>query len=182
VTIDDNRGGTVQSQSISGNYIVESSGRVTLTNLVGGGGNNHPPVFYLVGLNHAFVVGTDNTVTFGMIQPQSGTGFTNASLSGNYLGGSQPPVSFDVSAEADQVNANAGTFAGTSDSNSGGCGGGSGCAHSSTIAATYTVASNGRVLVSQSGTQVGIMYIISTSQVVFLPTSDSSPQLTDFHK
>jgi hypothetical protein len=28
----------------------------------------------------------------------------------------------------------------------------------------------------------GIMYIISASQVVFLPTTDSNATLTDFHK
>ncbi len=78
---------------------------------------------------------------------------------------------------ADQVNAN-----GTSDKNSSQRGSGGGCASSDTIAATYTVASNGRALVSQGGTQVGIMYIISTSQTVFLPTKDTNPQLTDFRK
>src|ERR1019366_76791 len=123
LTMDDNDGGTVQSQSISGNYAVTpSSGRVTLS---GTGVGNNPPVFYLIGPNQAFVVGTDNAVMFGMIEPQSGSGFNLASLSGNYMGGGEQPVSFDVKVEADQVNANgAGTFTGTSDKNSSGCGSG----------------------------------------------------------
>jgi hypothetical protein len=176
-TLDDNDGGTVKSQAVSGSYAVTpSTGRVTLS------GAGKAPVFYLIGTNQAFVVGTDNLVIFGMMQPQTGSSFTNALLTGNYYGGSQPPASTNVSTEADQLHADgAGTLTGTSDNNSN-CGSGSACPNSSTIAGTYAVASNGRVVVSQGGTQVGIMYIISTSQAVFLGTTDNNPKLDDFHQ
>jgi hypothetical protein len=48
--------------------------------------------------------------------------------------------------------------------------------------ATYAVSSNGRVVVSQGGVQGGILYIISPTQAVFMPTQDSDPTLMDFHQ
>ena len=179
-TLDDNDGGTVTSQNVSGTYAVTpSTGRVALS-----GAGTHPPVFYLINPNQAFVVGTDNQVTFGMMQPLTGSSFTNASLNGNYYGGSQPPASTNVSTEADQVHADGvGNFTGTSDNNSSGCGTGNACPNSSTLAAaTYAVGSNGRVVVSQGATQIGIMYMISTSQGVFLGTTNNNPKLDDFHQ
>jgi len=186
---DVNDGGTITTQPVSGNYSVDSStGRVTLT-----AAGNHPPVFYLVAKNQAFLVGTGGSPDFGTLTPQTGTSFTNASLSGNYLGGSQQPVNYNVSSELDAVNANgaAGTFNVTTDNNSN-CGSGSACPDSKTISGIdYTVSSDGRVLVTcgsgsggncPAGTQVGIMYIISTSQAVFLTVQDNNPYLIDFHK
>ncbi len=189
VTLDDNDGGTMQTQSGSGTYSVTSNGRVTISLT----GENHPPVFYLTAKNQGFVVGTDNMVAFGTLTPQTGNSFTNASLSGNYLGGSQQPVTYNVSSEIDASSANgAGTFNVTSDNNSN-CGSGSACPDSSTISGiNYAVSANGRVVVtcgsgsgpncSPVGTEVGIMYIISSSQVVFLSVQDSDPRLDDFHQ
>ena len=174
---DQNQGGTMNTQSDSGGYSV-SNGRVTLTSNVGGG----TKVFYLVAKNQAFVIGTNLGMDFGVMEPQTGSNFTNASLSGNYLGGSQPPESASVSEEADYVNCNGdGTLSGTSDKNS------SGGPQSGAISATYQVSSNGRVVVSESGAPVVYMYIISPSQVVALPVSssqnpDADPKLIDFHQ
>jgi hypothetical protein len=185
VSIDVNDGGTTGTQTPSGSYSVDSStGRMTVS---GAGVGNHPPVFYLVGPNQAFLVGTGGSPDFGTITPQTGSNFTNASLSGIYLGGSQPPVSANMSDEVDSLNADgAGTLTGTSDDNS------SGGPHSGGINAAYCTASSGstctadssgRVVVTQNGVQEAIIYIISTSQVVVLPgASNNTPALLDFHK
>jgi hypothetical protein len=191
VTIDDNDGGTVtQQESLSGTYSVAPNGRVTVSL----SGENHPPVFYMIAPNQAFIIGTNpNKVNIGTLTPQTGSNFNNASLSGNYYGGSQQPVDYNGSAEIDSVNANSGTFNVTTDSNNSGCGngGGSACPDSNTISVDYAVSQNGRVVLTcgagsggncPQGTQVGIMYIISTSQAVFLPTQDSNPKLADFHQ
>ncbi len=192
VTTDENDGGTMTySETASGTYSVASNGRVTVTLT----GENHPPVLYLVAKNQAFVIGTNgNKVNIGTLTPQTGSSFTNASLSGNYLGGSQQPVTYDVSSELDAVSANgAGTFNVTSDKNGINCGNGNACPETGVISGlNYSVSGNGRVIVtcgsgsgpncSPAGTQVGIMYIISTSQVVFLPVQDGHPYLTDFQK
>lgn len=47
------------------------------------------------------------------------------------------------------------------------------------LAATYSVSPNGRSIVAQNGMQIGIIYAISNWQFVFLPTSTSSPKLSD---
>jgi hypothetical protein len=142
------------------------------------GGQSTPPVFYLIGANQAFVVGTYSLgVDFGVMEPQSGSNFGNSSLSGAYLGGSLQPVSASVGEDVDAVQLDgAGNFSRTTDSN------GSGGTSTGTLTATYAVSSNGRVVVSKSGAQVGIMYAISTSQLVFLPasTSDTEPALSQF--
>ncbi len=178
VSADQNQGGTMNPQSDSGSYAVSSNGRVTLT--PNGGGS--VPVFYLVAQNQAFVIGTNTGVDFGVMEAQTGSSFANDSLSGNYLGGSQPPESANVSEEADYINCNGnGILTGTSDKN------GSGGPQSAAISATYEVSSNGRVVVTESGAPVVYMYIISTSQVVALPVSssqnpDAEPKLIDFHQ
>lgn len=173
---DQNLGGSTASQSSSGTYITSSNGRVTLSL----GGVASPPVLYLIGQNQAFLVGTNNfTVDFGMVEAQSGSNFTNASLNGAYLGGSLQPVDSSVGQKVDAVQADGnGNFNETSDNN------GSSGTSTSTLAATYAVSSNGRVPVTKSGTQVGILYIISTSQFVFLPasTTDTQPKLSQLQK
>ena len=189
LTMDENDGGTLDNgtgnpQSITGDYAVAANGRVTLSNIVGGGGGSHTPIFYLVGLNQAFVIDTGSSVSFGTITPQTGSSFTNASLNGNFLGGSRQPIDTNAGVEVDQVHADgAGNFTGSSESNNNGCNGGStSCPEASSIAATYSVLSNGRVTVSEGGQIGGIIYIISNSQVVFLSTQDNNATLQDFHQ
>src|ERR1019366_5852523 len=167
LSADQNKGGTVGTESGSGSYSTASNGRVTL--------GDNARVFYLIGLNHAFLVGTDSSVAFGTLTPQTGSNFTNASLSGNYLCGSQQPVSANVGEEVDYLNADgAGNFTGTGDTN------GSGGPSSGSISATYVVSSNGRV--TRNG-YTGIDYIISTSQFVHLPgASHTNPALSDCHQ
>jgi hypothetical protein len=180
VSADQNQGGTMSTQSDSGTFSVSSSvnGRVKLT--PSGGGSE--TVLYLVEKNQAFVIGTDDGVSYGTMEPQTGSDFNDASLSGNYLGGSQPAENANVSEEADYLNSNgSGTLSGTSDTN------GSGGPVSAVISATYQVSSSGRVIVSQSGTPVVYMYMISPSQAVALPVSssqnqDTYPKLVDFHQ
>ncbi|MGA9527861.1 MAG: Ig domain-containing protein, partial [Terriglobales bacterium] len=187
VTMDANDGGTVSTDSSSGTYSVASNGRVTIT-----GTGNHPPVFYLIGTNQAFIIGTDSTVSFGMVQPQSGSNFTNASLTGSYFGGGQPPQDSSVNDEIDSVSADgSGTFTVTTFSNSdcsGNCGAGP---NASDLTVSYAVSADGRVVMScaansgQSctvGSTLGYLYIISGSQAVFMGAADQNPKLVDFHQ
>ncbi len=183
-TIDENDGGSASSESTSGTYTMASNGRGTFSLAA----ENNPRVMYMVTKNQAFVVSTGGKTGFGTLTPQSGSNFTNSSLSGNYYGGSQQPVDYNVSSEIDSVNANSGTFSVVSDNSSGGCGGNA-CVDSSTMSVGYTVSGNGRVIICPAGSgtctqsnQEGIMYIISAAQVVLLPTSDNNPKLDDFHQ
>jgi hypothetical protein len=191
-TLDENDGGTVTTgNATSGNYSVASNGRVTLTNA-----GKHPPVFYLISENEGFGIGTDSEVSFGMFQPQSGSDFNNASLTGNYYGGSKNPVTANSSEEVDSVNSNgAGVFSVTSYNDSyNNCGNGNNCdggPNGSTMSVNYSVQSNGTVTLTCGsetgggcpvGTTVGYIFIVSDSQVVFLPAQDQNPKLDDFHQ
>jgi hypothetical protein len=169
---------------------------MTLTSFTqcgGGGGGGHNPVFYLVAKNQAFVVGTDNSVTLGMMNPQVGSGFTVTSLSGNYLGGSQETDSSNEKAQVIQIHADgAGNLTGTSDQNAGpnGCGGSCAGTSSSTLVATYALypgGPDGKFAISQDGVTSVYLYMISTTQAVILPVSSSenqssNPSLADFHQ
>ena len=183
ITADQNQGGTMDTLSETGtiSFTLGGSGRVTLTPT--GGGSTR--VFYLIAQNQAFAVGTNMGVDYGMLSPQTSGSFTIASLSGTYLGGSQPPVSASVNEEADNMDSNgAGSLTGTADKNS------TAGTQSGTFSATYSVSSggpNGRLIVSQSNVPVLYLYMISTSQFVALPVSSSQipnpdPKLIDFHQ
>ncbi|HSZ62831.1 MAG TPA: putative Ig domain-containing protein [Terriglobales bacterium] len=196
IQADQNQGGTMGTLCGTGTYSVASNGRMTLTSFTqcgGGGGGGHNPVFYLVAKNQAFVIGTDNSVTLGTMTPQVGSGFTAASLSGNYLGGSQETDDFTGKAQVIQLHADgAGNVTGTSDQNAGpnGCGGSCAGASSSTLAATYALypgGPDGKFAIAQDGVTQVYIYMISTTQFVVLPVSSSdnqsnNPMLDDFHQ
>jgi hypothetical protein len=176
-------GGTGTLQTASGTFTVASNGRVVLS---GGGGSN--PILYLTANNQGFFFNTNGKVDFGMFQPQVGSSFTNASLSGNFYGGSQQPVNDNVGAEVDFANLSAGALSVTSDNNSSCGGSGNACPDSSVFSGTYVVSSNGRVVITPGagqGSSGAILYIINgtagSGQAVVL-TGDPNPALIDFHQ
>jgi len=164
ISFDENDGGTAGTDTGSGTYSVSSTGRVSLT------GGNHAPVIYLIGQNQGFIVGTDNGVTFGQFYPQTGGSFTNASISGTYTGGGDFPEDVNSGSEVNSVTSNgAGGLTGISLNDSG-----TGTGQYGTISATYTVSSDGRAVVSQGSTEVGIMYIINSTSVLFIPAGGTN--------
>jgi len=204
IDADQNQGGTMDTLSASGTYNVSSNGRMTLTcsegcnggnrsgrrGFTGNGSGGNVPVFYLVADNQAFLVGTDNSSTFGTLMPQTNTEFTLSSFDGNYLGGSQPPQDMNVKVQANQVNSNGdGSLSGVQDQNYGNCEG-CGPPNGGTFAGSYALAQggpNGKYVVSANGVTQVYLYMISTTQFVVLPVSssqnnDSNPSLSDFHQ
>jgi hypothetical protein len=160
IGFDDNHGGILSTETGSGTYSVASNGRVTLTGI----GGNHQPVFYLVSQNQGFIIGTDNAVAFGQFYPQSGSSFNNASISGMYTGGSDYPEDANAGTEADSLTGDgAGNFTGSSqtDNQRG--------PQENPITTTYSVSGNGRAVVSKGGGEIGIMYIINPTSVLFIP-------------
>ncbi|MFZ3262852.1 MAG: putative Ig domain-containing protein [Terriglobales bacterium] len=160
LSFDDNHGGTLSTETGTGTYFVDSTGRVTLTGLGGG----HPPVFYLISQNQGFVIGTDNAVAFGEFYPQTGSSFSNGSISGTFTGGSDYPEDMNSSAEVDSLTGDgAGNFTGVTQND------GAHGPQENAISTTYAVASSGRAVVSQGATEVGIMYIVSPTSMLFIP-------------
>jgi hypothetical protein len=192
-SLDEDYGGTVTSATVTGNYSVAPNGRVTLANVVGGGIN---PILYLVGPNEAFILGTSLAVDFGMLQPQTGSNFTSASLMGTFVGGSEPAVSFCwheascVSQEVDSVSFDGnGSISETSDQvNDEGSlsvywpgGENNELSSSNAVNGTYTASASGRIVVNgQGGEQEAILYIISTSQLIAMSLGNANPYLVDF--
>jgi len=90
VSMDDNDGGVESAYTLTGTYNIEQNGRTTVglppVRMVL---SPYSPIFYLVNQNEAFVVGTSQELDFGKMVPQSGSNFTNASLNGNFMGGSE---------------------------------------------------------------------------------------------
>ena len=159
-SIDENRGGTLIQQQVSqGTYSVASNGKVTLTGFGGG-----TPILYLANANQAFVVGQDDSVASGVVEPQNAPPpFTNLSILGTYLGGTVAPVQ---SALVDAVsflfadgNGNINGIQNTSGPSGTG---------TQNLSATYQVDSTGRTVLT--GTPAGIMYVVSAKKIVLLPT------------
>jgi len=167
---DENNGGTVTSNpSVSGTYTIAANGRVTVT------GGAHPPVIYLVSQDKGFVVGTDTSVTTGFFEPQVGTSFTNASLSGNYIFGEQAPVVSSSSLSSGIASPNGstpGTISGTSDNNQIGT-----LVAGQTFTAPYTVSSNGRTTID-TAPNTNVMYIVSGSKAMFISTKATKTNST----
>ncbi|MGB8885890.1 MAG: Ig domain-containing protein [Candidatus Korobacteraceae bacterium] len=177
---DQNNGGTLNlQQSSSGTYSLDTSGlktgRVTLSGFSAQFGTT-PPVLYLYGPNSAYVVGTDSEVTDGTLEPQSGSPFSNSSVSGNYAGGSIWPVLATVTNSVTTLLANGiGSLNGSQFvSGSQGPGG------PNNLALTYSsIATSGRAVVMQGANQYGILYVVSPDKVVLLPvdSGDNNPAL-----
>ncbi len=193
VAIDENDGGTMESDSGSGSYSVAANGRVTLT-----GAGNHPPELYMIAKNQAFVLGTDGIVSFGTLTPQQAITFSDSSFSGNYLGGSEQPVNSNVKASVLQVDAaGTGTLTGTQYQINN-CGSGCTEPNISSIPSGLTYAPdpdglNGKFDIDQAGTPQVYLYMISTTQAAILNVGSGNcsggsgggncnPGLQDFHQ
>lgn len=131
-----------------------------------------PPIFYLSTPDQAFVVGQDNSVASGILEPQTAVPpYNNQSIFGTYLGGTTGPV---LSALVDSVSY---LFAD-------GLGNINGIQYTSpgngqpiSLSATYQVDSTGRAVLT--GTPAGIMYVVSGKKVVLLPTGNN-PVLSSY--
>lgn len=156
LSADENTGGVLSSPSAAGTYSVASNGRVALTN---SGIAATDPVIYLVSQNQGFIVGTDPSVTFGFMEPQSGT-FTTASLSGNYAGGSVVPMQASTTNEIDMATADGnGNFTFSTDTSNAG----SGLSLDVSSSGPYSVSANGRGTLTQ-GANAAIFYMVSPTE------------------
>lgn len=170
LTSDQNSGGTLTSlcsgtptQCGPGTYSIgPTNGRVTLTD--SGFQNsqtpqNLQPVLYMVTTGQAFIIGTDTAVSFGFMTPQTVMQYSATSLSGTYAGGSLAPVAPSVWNVVSIAIAGASNLTVTADvSNENGL-------SQNQIVGTTSVATNGRVQVTQSGNpEAEILYMVSPTQ------------------
>jgi hypothetical protein len=119
----------------------------------------------MFGPNQAFVSGVSDP-SFGIFEPQSGGPiFSNSSFSGNYLGASSP-AEFSGSTEADSVTADgAGNINGATDVVAV-----PGFPAFGTVSDTYAILPDGRGRITQNGTLTYVLYVVSPTKIVLLPT------------
>ncbi len=141
-------------QTYTGTYTVDATtGRAPITV-----SSATKTVLYLVSNTKAFAFGDDTSTSSGLLEAQTGSPFTNASLKGNYLGGTLPWPELNVVslAAAD----GAGNVQFTSDTS-----GSKGLASNVTTTGTYSVDSTGRAVVTVSGDSTPrIFYVVSPTK------------------
>lgn len=163
-----NNAGTFNSSSTQLNYTVASNGRVTLT------GGNAPAVLYLYGPNQGFLVGTDPSATFGILEPQAGGPFSNASFSGAYMFGTENPSPNTVTMESGILTADGnGNATGTVDQSSS-----TGLTQNKALKFAYSFPANGIGNIGSNTTAI----LISGSKLVFINNTDTNPTITVVEK
>jgi hypothetical protein len=144
-------------------------------------GSTTKAILYLVSNAKAFVLGTDASASSGIVEAQSGSPFTNASLKGNYLGGTIPWTNppgdsiYVVSLVAADGNGNVQI---TSDLS----GRPSGLMSNVAVPGTYSVDTTGRAVITVTGdSTVKIFYVVSPIKTVFL-SGDTEGFLASFEQ
>ncbi len=181
-TFDENQGGSgpgQTAQTATGMYCVSSStGRVTLSGF--SGWSTSPPVMYLGGADPGFVVGTDDAVTAGVVEVQFQTQggpppYNDSYVSGGYWGGTFMPAASAVTDSVSEVFADGvGDITATQfTSGPGGPGG------PNNLSLTYQVDATGRAVVQQNGNEFGVLYVVSPTKLVLVP-SGNNPALSIF--
>lgn len=165
-----NDGGTYSnSVTATGTYAVASNGRITIP------GSNPTPLFYLVAPNEAFGMGTDPFVSFGYIEPQTGTVFTNASLSGNYFFGQAAPCAVGSQLQTGvEALDGAGNLSGTADAIQPGS---LLYPAQSLVGGSYSIDSTGFGTITWTSTLYNAFYVISPTKWVSIDTISTSPEL-----
>ncbi len=184
---DENNGGVLSQPSYTNaTYSVDKiTGRVVVSGL-----GTYSPVWYLVGFNTGFVVGTDPSVTSGVFEPQTvSQPIYIVCLYGNFYGGTASPVLPSVTTEAEAAlaspppppGAGNGTFTVTYDASGSG-----GIQMNQMFSGAYCIADMnscpspqqptsaiGRFLImDSSGNPAGILYLVSA------PTGTSTTGIT----
>jgi hypothetical protein len=159
VAYDEYKGQLLSPQSFTGTYTVTAaSGRVALSS------SGTPAVLYLLDTNEAFVLGGDASASSGLLEPQSGTSFSNSSFKGNYLGGSLPLDSPAAMNEVDLAVPDGNGNIALTYNNSGP----KGLATNQSTSGTYSVGSNGRTVVKAADGTTRIFYVVSPTEAVLL--------------
>jgi Bacterial Ig-like domain (group 2) len=156
-------------EPITGTYTVDSNGlgRGVINETQGPGLGD----FYLVSPGRGFIVSGNDALEFGTFEPQTGSAFSNASLSGNYALGTIPWLSGPGTSHTSGVLAadGVGNFSATVATKAG----------IQSLAGTYSVTANGRATLSISPTSGSpsnlVFYFVSASKAVGVQTMDFGP-------
>lgn len=170
--VDEYNGVINTGESFTVNYALDPvTGRALST------GSSSQPILYVINPTSAFVLGPDQSTSSGIIEQQTGAPFTNASFSGNYLGGSLPLVDTAVLNEAGLLTADgAGNVVFTTDRSTM-----TGLTLFQSVTGTYAVDATGRVVVTAPDGITRILYVISPAKIAYL-SSDTGGYLGSFQQ
>ena len=167
---DEYKGSLIAPQTYTATYAVDpATGRTPIT------ASGTRAILYLVSNTKAFVLGADASTSSGLLEAQSGLPFTNASLKGNYLGGTIPWPALNVVSLVAADGAGNAQF--TSNSS-----GSKGLLSDQKISGTYSVDALGRAVFTVSGdTTPRIFYVVSPTKTVLL-SGDGGGYLSSFEQ
>jgi hypothetical protein len=167
---DEYKASLLAPQTYTATYTVDAAtGRTPVT------ASGTPPILYLVSNAKAFVVGTDASASSGLLEAQTGSSFTNASLKGNYLGGTNPFPDLNVVSLVAADGAGKAQF--TSNSS-----GSKGLESNQMLSGTCSVDTKGRAVFTVSGDSTPrIFYVVSPNKAVFL-SGDAGGYLSSFEQ
>jgi hypothetical protein len=167
---DEYKGSLLAPQTYTATYAVDATTGRVLVNASG-----TPPILYLVSNAKAFVLGTDTSASSGLLEAQLGSPYTNASLKGNYLGGTIPWPDLHVVSLATADGAGNVQFTSSSS-------GSKGLLTNVPLTATYSVDATGRAVLTVSGdTTSRIFYVVSPAKTEFL-SGDGGGYLSSFEQ
>ena len=157
-------------------YAVDSYGRMSLSGSAAACTGSGTPVLYISGTNSAFMLGTGGAVDIGNAEPQVGSDFTVAYLSGTYYTGTLEVVNQGQEAEVKYITV-AGSGSGSFTTDSTEISTTPGINYTGT--GTLTVATDGTI--SSSGTPIG--FIISSTRFVLLDgIGETYPYITVYQQ
>jgi hypothetical protein len=172
---DQNSNGTVSALSQSGSYSVDANtGRVLITN---SGSASPNMVMYMVLNNWAYALSTDNNVMVGNLEPQTGSPFSNATLSGIYTFGTIVPVVSNSPLKVGQTTYTPASASvnSTFDVNEGGF-----LSIDNVVSSTYSVDPlTGRVVSPAGGTTLDASYLTNSGTVISfgVTATDTNPTI-----
>jgi hypothetical protein len=168
---DENSGGATTRRSSNGTYSINATGQktgnVTLTGFSQFGSNGAE--VYLYNTNQGYVLIKDANATSGVMEPQSGSPYSNVSISGNVIGGTAWPAAIGVTNSVTSLFADGGGRISATQytSGSGGSGG------PDNLNLTYQVDASGRAVVLQSGNPFGVLYVVGPDKFVLVPSGNA---------
>ena len=144
-------------------------------------GSTTKAILYLVSNAKAFVLSPNVPVSSGLVEAQTGSPFSNASIKGNYLGGTVPSL-FTEGSPFDAVSLAATDGAGNVQFTSNSTGFNGLQAANVITTGTYAVDNTGRAPVTVAGdSTVRIFYVVSPTKVIML-SGDSGGYLASFEQ
>lgn len=163
-----NSAGGFATSSTNLAYQVASNGRVTLA------GTSASPVLHLYGPNQGFLLGTDANVSFGILEPQRNSPFSDSSFSGAYTLAVENPSSATVTMESGALTANgSGNASGSLDQSSS-----TGLVPNQSLNVGYSISANGTASLGSGTTAV----VISGSKLAFIRDTDPNPTISVVEK